>query len=241
MLKDWRAISILAVVGICISSGIIGWTLYLIFWLIGFKVPFLVTLLFWVIISATDPVAVLAIFQTLWAPRRLALLFEWESLFNDGTAVALFLVVLWIIMSWASFDIITFTEWFTSFFSMMVGWAIFGWLIWMFFAKLVWSIKNAEPIEILLTMILAHITFLLAEFLTEYIHEDLWIHYIWVSWVIATVIAWVVMWNYGKYKITPRVEHAVEQMWEFFAFISNSVVFILMWLYLSNLENINIW
>jgi len=238
MVKDWRAIWILAVIWICISAWIIWGALYLIFGALGMQIPFLVTLLFWVIISATDPVAVLAIFQTLWAPRRLALLFEWESLFNDGTAVALFLVVLWIIMSGASFDMMTFAEWFTSFFSMMVGWAIFGWLIWVFFAKFVWSIKNAEPIEIMLTMILAHLTFLLAEATTHFLHKTLHIEYLGVSWVVATVIAWIVMWNYGKYKITPKVEHHVEQMWEFFAFVSNSIVFILIGLIVSDLGDI---
>lgn len=240
MVKDWRAISLLAIVWICISALVIGWALYWIFGLLGLHIPFLVTLLFWVIISATDPVAVLAIFSSIWAPKRLALLFEWESLFNDWTAVALFLVVLWIIMWGWVIDTMTFVKWFTSFFSMMIWWALFWWLIWILFSKLVWSIKNAESVEIMLTMILAHITFLLAEFITEFIHNSLHLEYLWVSWVVATVIAWIVMWNYGKYKITPKVEHTVEQMWEWFAFVSNSVVFILMWLYLSNIEWINI-
>ncbi|MDQ7023561.1 MAG: cation:proton antiporter [Candidatus Gracilibacteria bacterium] len=134
----------------------------------------------------------------------------------------------------------TFIEGFTSFFSMMVGGAIFGGLIGVFFAKFVGSIKNAEPVEIMLTMILAHITFLLAEFITHFLHNSLHIEYLGISGVVATVIAGIVMGNYGKYKITPKVEHTVEQMWEFFAFVSNSVVFILMGLYLSNIEGINI-
>jgi len=240
MVQDWRAIWLLAVVWITISSLIIWGWLYFIFGLLGMQIPFLVTLLFWVIISATDPVAVLAIFQTLWAPKRLALLFEWESLFNDGTAVALFIVILGIIMSWAGVNLITFTEWFTAFLSMMVWWTIFGWLIWIFFAKFVWSIKNAESVEIMLTMVLAHITFLLAELTTHFLHHSLHIEYLGVSGVVATVIAWIVMWNYWKYKITPKVEHHVEQMWEFFAFVSNSIVFILIWLIVSELGNIKI-
>ena len=240
MIHDWRAIGLLAVVWISISALIIWGWLYFIFGLLGLQIPFLVTLLFWIIISATDPVAVLAIFQSIWAPKRLALLFEGESLFNDWTAVALFLVVLWIIMSWGSVDIMTFTEWFTSFLSMMVWGALFGWVIWVAFAKLVWSIKNAESVEIMLTMVLAHITFLLAEATTHFLHHSLHIEYLGVSWVVATVIAWIVMWNYGKYKITPKVEKHVEQMWEFFAFVSNSIVFILIWLIVSDLGDIEI-
>jgi len=240
MVKDWRAISLLAIVWISISSLVIGSALYYIFPFFGFEIPFLVTLLFWVIISATDPVAVLAIFQSIWAPKRLALLFEWESLFNDGTAVALFLVVLWVIMSGWTVDFYTFAWWFTSFLSMMLWGAILWWIIWISFAKFVWTIKNAESVEIMLTMILAHITFLIAELITHILHKELHIHYLGVSWVIATVIAWIVMWNYGKYKITPKVEKHVEQMWEFFAFVSNSIVFILIGLIVSDLGHINL-
>lgn len=68
--------------------------LFVIFPFLGFEIPFLVCLLFGGIISATDPVAVLSIFKSVGAPRRLALIFEGESIFNDGTALAFFLVIL---------------------------------------------------------------------------------------------------------------------------------------------------
>ncbi len=61
--------------------------------------PFAVTFLFGALISATDPVAVLALFKELGAPKRLTLIFEGESLFNDGTALALFLVALGIVVT----------------------------------------------------------------------------------------------------------------------------------------------
>lgn len=51
-------------------------------------------LLFGVVISSTDPVAVLSIFKHFGVPKRLYLIFEGESLFNDGTSVALFLIML---------------------------------------------------------------------------------------------------------------------------------------------------
>lgn len=61
-------------------------------------VPFLVLFLFGTLISATDPVSVLALFKEMGAPRRLTLLFEGESLFNDGTALALLLVILSVLL-----------------------------------------------------------------------------------------------------------------------------------------------
>ena len=44
------------------------------------------------ILSATDPVAVVAVLKTLGAPKKLASLIEGESLLNDGSAFVLFLI-----------------------------------------------------------------------------------------------------------------------------------------------------
>lgn len=70
-------------------------------------------------------------------------------------------------------------------------------------------------------MLSAHFTFLLAELITEKVE------FLPISGVIATVVASIVIGNYGKYKITPKVEHTMEKFWSFFAFVSNSIVFIL--------------
>ena len=51
-------------------------------------------LLFGALISATDPVAVVALFKDLRVPGRLSVLVDGESLFNDGTAIVLFLIIL---------------------------------------------------------------------------------------------------------------------------------------------------
>ena len=55
-------------------------------------------LLFGSIVSATDPVAVVALLKELGASRRLATLIEGESLLNDGTAMVMFTVVLGIVL-----------------------------------------------------------------------------------------------------------------------------------------------
>jgi len=230
LISNWKSITWLAVFWLIISSLIISSSLYFIFPFIWLEIPFLVCLLFWSLISATDPVAVLSIFKSLWAPRRLTILFEWESLFNDWTAVALFFVILWLILEWGDITWMTYLSWTLSFLSMVVWWIIFGWFMWVLFSKTIWYIKNNEEVEIVLTMLLAHITFIFAELVTH--HFPL----IPISSVIATVIASLIIWNYWRYKITPRVEIHMQKFWEFFAFISNSIVFILMWLILSNID-----
>ena len=51
------------------------------------------SVMFGAIVSATDPVAVVALLKELGASRRLATLIEGESLLNDGTAMVMFSVL----------------------------------------------------------------------------------------------------------------------------------------------------
>jgi CPA1 family monovalent cation:H+ antiporter len=51
-------------------------------------------LLFGAMLAPTDPISVLATFRNVGAPEGLRTLVEGESLFNDGTGVALFLILL---------------------------------------------------------------------------------------------------------------------------------------------------
>ncbi len=231
LLKNSKTIFSLAIWWLLISTFIIASLLYFILAIFGYNIPFLVTLLFWAIISATDPVAVIAIFKSIWAPKRLTLIFEWESLFNDWTAVALFMVILAIITEWTQHIwSSTFLIWFWKFASMLFGWILFWLFMWFIFSKILWKIKYSEEVEITLTLISAHFTFILAELFSHHFE------FLPISWVISTVIASIVIWNYWRYKITPRVEAHMQKFWEFFAFIANSIVFILIWLTLSHLN-----
>jgi CPA1 family monovalent cation:H+ antiporter len=63
MVEDTTIILILSIVGLLVSTTVIGAALYYILALLGLQVPFIVTLLFGALISATDPVAVLALFK----------------------------------------------------------------------------------------------------------------------------------------------------------------------------------
>ena len=79
----------LAVPAFLMSAAIVG---YLSSWALG--LPLVTALLFGALISATDPVAVVALFKELGAPKRLMVLVEGESLMNDATAIVLFNVLL---------------------------------------------------------------------------------------------------------------------------------------------------
>ena len=150
------SISSLAIVGLMISAFIIAITLYLLFPLIGIEVPFIVTLLFGAIISSTDPVAVLALFKTYGAPKRLSLIFEGESLFNDGTAVALFMVVLAIAAS-GVLDAASILEGVGMFLSMVIGGIILGLIMAGLLYRAIRGAKSNEFVAGTLLIISAHL------------------------------------------------------------------------------------
>ncbi len=226
------AISLLAIVGLLISTFFIGYVGHWVFQLLGFDIPLLVTLLFGAIISATDPVAVLSLFKEYGAPHRLTLIFEGESLFNDGTAFAIFLVLLEIMLN-GFHGATTVLQGIFSFFTMIVGGGVFGLLMGFIFSKLIEWVKGNEHLEITLTLLVAHFTFLLAELISEKL--VIYGHHIHFSSIIATLVSSIVMGNFGRFKMSAGVEDYMEKFWSYFAFLSNSLVFILMGLLFTSL------
>ena len=230
--RDLPVVASLAIVSLLISTFLIAGALYFALQLIGFPVPFMLTLLFGTLISATDPVAVLALFKEFGAPRRLSLIFEGESLFNDGTAVALFLIVLSIIVEGYN-GIATIGTGISSFLFMVIGGAFVGLLFGGLFANIIGWTKQNESVSITLTIVMAHLTFLLTDLVAHHLTFNG--HPLHLSAIISTSVASIVMGNYGRYKISVRAEEFVEKFWEQLAFISNSIVFILIGLLFAEL------
>ncbi len=227
------AISMLAIVGLLISTFFIGFVGQWAFQLLGFDIPLLVTLLFGAIISATDPVAVLALFKEFGAPHRLTLIFEGESLFNDGTAFAIFLVLLDIMLHGFN-GASTILQGIFSFFTMILGGGLFGLLMGFLFSKLIQWVRGNEHLEITLTLLVAHFTFLLAELISEKL--VIYGHHIHFSSIIATLVSSIVMGNFGRFKMSIGVEEYMGKFWSYFAFLANSLVFILMGLLFTSLS-----
>ncbi len=90
---DWLPIVLLAIPGLVLSLLIVAAALY---WGIGLS--WLLALLVAAIVSPTDPVAVIALFQQLGVPDRLRSLVEGESIFNDGTGSAAYELVLAVLL-----------------------------------------------------------------------------------------------------------------------------------------------
>jgi CPA1 family monovalent cation:H+ antiporter len=85
MRAAWKAITILAIPGVVVTAAVIAGAMH---YLASFAWG--PALLLGAILSATDPVAVVAIFRRVDVPKRLATIVESESLLNDAIAVVLY-------------------------------------------------------------------------------------------------------------------------------------------------------
>lgn len=166
-------------------------------------------LLFGALISASDPVAVVAILKELGVSKKLSTLIDGEAILNDGTAIVLFLVFFTMITGGAdSSPFIDFLR--VSFGGILVG-LIIAWL-------LTWWLKyihNDALIEIGLIVAAAYFTFIVAETLFH------------VSGVLGLFSLGLYMAAKGKTRISPVVEHFMKEFWEFAAFIANTLIFII--------------
>jgi len=171
---------------------------------------------------ATDPIAVVATFREVKAPRRLAALVEGESLFNDGTGVVVFnLVVLA-----ATGAALSLGSAALQFVVVSAGGAAIGALL----ALLIVAVlrKAGDPmIEVTLTVIAAYGSFALA----ERAHA---------SGVIATVVAGLVCGRAGRRGVPASLD-VLHTFWEYVAFALNSVVFLLIGLEVKPLALLRDW
>lgn len=169
-----------------------------------------VTLLFGALIASTDPITVVSLFRDLGAPRRLALLLEGESLFNDGTSITLFQIVLVVIMT-GEFSL---GASMVKFVVTVAGALSVGSLIGYVGSRLLRVLDNPQ-LEVLVTLIAAYGSYLLAENFT-------------VSGAIAVVMVGLFFGNYGATAgLSPRSIYALSTTWEFIGFVANSFIFLL--------------
>lgn len=90
--QGWE-VAILSMLGTIASTILIGLLLHSIVILFHIDLPFINCFLFGALISPTDPIAVIAMFKDLKAPRHMATVLEGESLFNDGVGIVIFLTL----------------------------------------------------------------------------------------------------------------------------------------------------
>ena len=207
LFADIWPILLLAILGLLISSFLVGGAV----WLVA-SVPFVVCLLLGAILSATDPVAVVAIFKDLGAPKRLAVLVEGESLFNDATAIVLFNILAGMILTGVEPTVLSGVQ---SFLTVFVGGIAVGLVMAWVFVKVIARVQKMAVVEVTLTISLAYLSFLIAE------------HYLHVSGVMATVVSALVIGSQGRTAMSSTGWHLLEETWETIGFWANSLIFVL--------------
>ncbi|OOZ37315.1 cation:proton antiporter [Solemya velesiana gill symbiont] len=199
----------LAVPGLLISTGLIGGLVWL-----ATGIPFTAALLLGAILSATDPVAVVALFRQIGAPQRLTILVEGESLLNDATSIVIAKILVGILATgMVSGEALT--QGVADFFILFVGGILVGTALGYMASKIIGWVESEPFVEIGLTTALAYLSFLLAE---EVLH---------VSGVMATVAAGLTLGTWGRIRISTSVRVYLEHFWELMAFIANALLFLL--------------
>lgn len=205
---QFKTISFLATFGLLISVFVVG---ILVALFVG--MPIGPALLFGALISATDPIAVLSLFKTLGAPKRLALLADGESMFNDATGVIAFRIVSVFVLGSTAVEAGKLFDGVLQFSWVFFGSLIFGTLLGYLTSRILPLLKNDRILVNTLTAALALGSFVIAE------------HYLHVSGVIATVMAGITLGNVGRNKLSIQTINFIEEFWAFWGFVAVSLVF----------------
>ena len=217
--RDLTPVLVLSTIGVLIGAavvaagliGILGW-------------PTAPALAFGALISATDPIAVIAMLREAGVKGRLRLVVETESLFNDGAAALLFALILpTLTQSGAPTPLAIAAQ------ALLIGGggiavgAVVGAL-----AIALAGRTDDHLVETALTAVVAYGSFLIAE-------------RIGASGVLATVAAGLVLGNLGglaaetgRFALSAQGRQSVVVFWEFAAFVANSLVFLLIGLAMAD-------
>ena len=217
LLAQFRPICIFAIFGVLISTFVAGGVFK---WIVGVD-AMLVGLLFGAMVAPTDPVSVVAIFKEVRVPGGLKYLVEGESLFNDGTGVVIFTIILDLIKDGGEFSA---GHAALDFVKVAIGGAVLGVVLGgVAFAAL--RKLDDHLIENALCLVLAYGAFWVGEHVLE------------LSGVIATVVAGLMIGNYGRrLSMSPKTTETVETFFESIEFLINSVLFILIGLELQSVS-----
>ncbi len=208
--KNIVPILLLAVLGLLISAGIIGGLLSF------FSVLSIgAALLFGALISATDPVAVIALFSEIGAPRRLGTLVDGESIFNDATAIVLFSIILAAINSGIHDVGALFLSSFVSFLLVLLGGLSIGAFVGAVGGFVIRLQKDNVVLQITVSLIMAYISFITADLLD-------------VSGVMSTLAAGIVVSLMSNDVLKHENHYFMENFWNYFSFVANSFVFLLL-------------
>jgi CPA1 family monovalent cation:H+ antiporter len=198
-----------SVIGATLLIGIGSWWL---FGLIGLHLPCMACLLFGALIAPTDPIAVLGALESAGAPKTLETKIAGESLFNDGVAVVVFLVLLQ--LPAGGVDLAVIADALKLFTVEAAGGLVYGLLLG---AVAYWMLKQVDDytVEVLITLAVTTAGYDLAETMH-------------ISAPIAIVVAGLLIGNHGRaFAMSDRTREHLDTFWELVDEILNAILFLL--------------
>lgn len=205
-------IAITATFSTLISTVIIGFAFYFLANHLGYRdisLPY--AMLFGAILSPTDPIAVLSIIKKMSASKKIETTIIGESLFNDGVAIVLFVIILEMINASGSTHILN-TLGLTLY--QVGGGILFGGAIGWIAYQMLLNI-NAYRVELLITLAVATGGYSLAETLK-------------FSAPLAMVVAGIIIGNYGRtHAMSDQTKKYIDSFWEVIDEVLNTVLFLL--------------
>lgn len=197
---------LLAVIGVIVCTFVVGLAL----WPIS-PVGVLACVILGAIIATTDPVAVVAIFRDIGAPRRLSTLVQGESLFNDAAAIAIYSLAVAMLTGDQPArpldGVLTFLRQFGG--GLAAGY-VAGWAITLFLPIL----RASRLAEATLTIGFAYVIFIVCD------------HYVGVSGVVAVAAAALAVSAGGRRRLSPSNWESLVVTWEQLAFWASSLIFL---------------
>lgn len=208
--RRWT-VGLLASVGVITSTFIVGTGAYYLLGLFGFHIPYIYCLLFGSLISPTDPVAVMGVLKTAGATPSLETKIAGESLFNDGVAIVVFLVIYGIAVNGEPLAAGPIALLFAQ---EALGGALFGFIIGWIVLQMLKRVDNYQ-VEVLLTLALVGGGSSAANFMH-------------ISGPIAIVVAGLMIGNQGRSEaMSDRTREHLDTFWELLDEILNAVLFLI--------------
>ena len=208
MLDDWMPIIVMAVVAVIVATLSIGYALS---WVS--TLPLAACLLIGAIVSTTDPSAVVSIFRSISAPRRLSRIIEGESLLNDAAAIALFGLFMSFVMLGRPDPLLS--EAVGQFPLLIAGGVLTGWLMARMAVWLMASVDRWEMAQISISVALPYLAYIVAE------------QSVGASGVIAVVAAGLTLNLTGPGRLSPVAWTNLQEVWDLLAHWAGALIFIL--------------
>jgi monovalent cation:H+ antiporter, CPA1 family len=209
--QKWE-IALLSCVSTIISAFLIAGAVYYLLRFFNINLAFIYCLLFGSLISPTDPIAVLAIFKQVGAPKTLETAVTAEALFNDGVGVVLFLTAYHVAFS---HGVTTTSSVLWLFFREAIGGIVYGLILGLITCWLIKPIKDFK-LEMMLTIALVLGAYTFAQTL-------------FISGPLAMVVAGIMVANYRRQEtMNSESRRYLENTWEMIDEMLNMLLFLLL-------------